>query len=109
MDIAIPVPDLVGSIEKRLLAELALAAEEWSRCVAALTKWEDDHLLDRPPPDLLKTHKEALHRLLAFGRSLSLATEQITLPDRSTADMVAATLVALQDKLQMWYQPRLSR
>lgn len=109
MEIAIPAPDLVGNLEKRLLAEFALAAEEWSRCVPALTKWEDEHLLDHPSPELLEQHTTTVQRLLAFGRFLSLATEQPVFPDRATAEMVASTLVALQDKLRMWHRPRMSR
>src|SRR5688572_26730913 len=102
MEIAIPAPDLVGHLEKRLLGEFALAAEEWSRCISALTKWEDDHLLENPTPELLDAHHATLQRLLAFGRFISLATEQPAFPDRSTADLVAATQIVLKDKLQMW-------
>ena len=109
MEIAIPAPDLVGNLEKRLLAEFARAAEEWSRCVPALTKWEDDHLLDHPTPELLDEHKATLKRLVAFGGFISLATEQPAFPDRSTAEMVAAVQVVLKDKLRMWHGPRMSR
>lgn len=109
MEIAIPAPDLVGNLERRLLAEFALAAEEWSRCIPALSKWEDEHLLDNPTPELLDEHKTTLQRLLAFGRFISLATDQPTFPDRSTAEMVAATLSVLKDKLGMWHGPGISR
>src|SRR5713226_8034525 len=109
MEIAIPARDLVGHVKKRLLADFALAAEEWSDCIATLTKWEDDHLLDNPTPELLETHKTTLQSLLAFGRFISLATEQPAFPDRSTAEMVAATQAALEDKMQMWHRPRMSR
>src|SRR5437016_5515624 len=102
MEIAIPAPDLIGHLEKRLLAEFALTAEEWSHCISALTKWEDEHLLDNPTAELLRAHKATLQRLLAFGRFISPTTEQPDFPDRSTAEMVAATQVVLQDKLQMW-------
>lgn len=108
MEIAIPAPDLVGNLERRLLAEFALAAEEWSRCVTALTKWEDDHLLENPTPDLLDAHRATLERLLAFGRFISVATDQPGFPDRSTAEMVAATQVVLKDKLRMWHGSRMS-
>ena len=109
MEIAIPAPDLVGHLEKRLLAEFALAAEEWSGCISALTEWEDDHLLDKPTPELLDAHKATVQRLLAFGRLISLATGQPAFPDRSTSEMVAATQLVLKEKLQMWHRPRMSQ
>ncbi|MBI4657604.1 MAG: hypothetical protein HY735_01935 [Verrucomicrobia bacterium] len=109
MEIAIPAPTLVGNLEKRLLTEVALAAEEWSRCIPALTKWEDDHLLDNPTPDLLEAHKTTIERLMAFGRFISLIASQPIFPDRLTSEMVAATQVILKDKLQMWHGPRMSR
>ena len=109
MEIAIAAPDLVGHLEKRLLAEIALASEQWSGCVSALTQWEDDHLLGNPTPDLLDAHKATLQRLLAFGRFISLSTEQPDFPDRPTAEMVAAAQVVLKDKLQMWHRPRMSQ
>jgi hypothetical protein len=108
MEIALQAPDLVGFLEKRLLAEFALAAEEWSASISVLTKWEDDHLLDSPTPEALEAHKKTLQRLLAFGRFISLGTEQPNFPDRSTAAMVEATQSALKDKLQMWHGPRIS-
>jgi hypothetical protein len=109
MEIAIPAPDLVGHLEKRLLGEFALTAEEWSRCVSTLTRWEDDNLLETPTDESLRVHKATVQRLLEFGRFLSLVTGQASFSDRPTAEMVAATQSALQDKLRMWHKPRMSK
>src|SRR5258705_11630788 len=105
MQIAIPAPDLVGHLEKRLCREFAVTAEEWSRCVSALTRWEDDHLLESPSAESLGVHKATVQRLLEFGTFLSVVTGQASFSDRSTAEIVSATLSVLQDKLQMWHKP----
>lgn len=95
--------DFVGHVEKRLLNELAAAAEEWSECATALTRWEDEHLLENPGADLLRRHKATLERLLRFGKTLSLVVAQPDFPDQRLAAMVAATDRMLQDKLAMWH------
>ena len=109
MEIALPVPDAIGRLQKRLHAELANAAEEWSGFVSTLALWEDDHLLDHPTPELLADHRQTVHRLLAFGRSLSLVTEDPDFIDRRTAESVAATRLVLEDKLRLWHAPRMDR
>lgn len=109
MEIALPVPDAIGRLQKRLHAELANAVEEWSGFVSTLAQWEDDHLLDHPTPQLLADHLQTVHRLLAFGRSLALATEDPDFTDRRTAESVAATQLVLEDKLRIWHAPRMGR
>jgi hypothetical protein len=109
MEIAIPMSDAVSRLQKRWLTSFADAAEEWSAYVSTLSRWEDDNLLDSPRPELLADHKATIERFLAFGRFLSLATENQSFPDRRIAEMVAATLVVLQDKLRMWHSPRMSK
>lgn len=109
IEIAIPVGDIIGRLQNRWLARLAETAEEWSAFVSILSRWEDNNLLDNPTPELLADHKATVERLLAFGSSLSLATENRRFPDRRVAEMVAATQVVLQDKLRMWHSPRMSR
>src|SRR5271157_4398153 len=105
MDIAIPMGDIIGRLQKRWLASFAEAAEEWSAFVSTLSQREDENLLDNPTPELLADHKATLQRLLAFGSTL--ATENREFPDRHTAEMVAATQLVLQDKLRMWHSPRM--
>ncbi|MGA2863869.1 MAG: hypothetical protein ABSF95_05225 [Verrucomicrobiota bacterium] len=109
MDIAIPMGDIIGRLQKRWLANLAETAEEWSAFVSTLSRWEDDNLLGNPTPELLADHKATIERLLAFGSSLLLATENHKFPDGRIAEMVAATQVVLQDKLRMWHGPRMSK
>lgn len=95
--------DFVGHMEKRLMNELATAGEEWSECATALTRWEDEHLLDKPGDDLLRRHRTTTERLLRFGKTLSLAVAHPDFPDKKLAAMVAATERMLQDKLTMWH------
>jgi hypothetical protein len=109
MEIALPTADLIGRLQKRLLANFADIVVEWSGFVTDLTRWEDDHLLDNPSPELLADHKATLERFLAFGRFLSLGTEEPDFPDRELAEIVSSTLVVLQDKLRMWHGPRMSQ
>ena len=109
MEIALAVPDTVGRIEKRILTRLASEAEEWGLCVDALSKWEDEHLLDKPSQELLAEHKNTVEHLLRVGQMLSLATTHPDFPDRATAEMVDASQEALKFKLQMWHKPRMAK
>jgi hypothetical protein len=102
--LTLPLPtDSLGRLEKRLMADLALAAEEWSDCATALTKWEDEHLLDNPPENLLQRHKATAERLLRFGEQLSSAMGHPNFTDNKLKEMVAATNQLLQNKLTMWH------
>src|ERR1043166_1323451 len=107
MEIAVPAPDVIGQLEKHLIAEFAMAVEQWSKYISTLSTWEDDHLLDDAKPESLAAHKRMVERLLAFGRFISLVTEQPEFPDRQTAEIVTATQATLQDKLLMWHRPRM--
>ena len=109
MDIAVPMGDIIGRLQKRWLANFAEAAEEWSASASTLSRWEDDNLQDDPSPELLADHGATIERLLAFGGSLSLATESRKFPDRHIGEMAAATQVVLQDKLLMRHGPRMSK
>ena len=109
MDIAIPMGDIIGRLQKRWLANLTETVEEWSASVSTLSRWEDENLLDNPALEALADHKATVERLLAFGGSLSLATENRKFPDRRIAEMVAATQLVLQDKLRIWHGPRMSK
>ena len=108
MEIAVPAPDVLGRLKKRLIAEFGLAVEEWARYVPILTKWEDEHLLDNPTAEALAAHKRMVERLLDFGRFISLVTEWQEFPDRRTSEMAAAAQSAFEDKLLMWHRPRIS-
>ena len=109
MEIALPVPDLISRLQKRLLAEAREVVEQWSGFVSALAKWEDDHLLDNPTPGVLADHKATVECCLAFGRFVSLGMERPDFPDLQLAEIVSATQSALQDSLRMWHSPRMSK
>jgi len=108
-DIAIPLGDILGRLRKRWLANLAETVEECSAFVSALRRWEDDKLLDNPTAELLADNKPIIERLLAFGGSLSLATENRKFPDRRITEMTAARQVVLQHRLRIWHSPRMSK
>ena len=108
MEIAIPAPDVIGGLERHLIAEFALAVREWSSYIPTLTQWEDEHLLENPSEESLAAHKRMVERLLRFGRFVSWATEEPQFPDRQTAEIVAAAQATLRDKLLMWHRPRIS-
>ena len=109
MDIAVPIPRLVEGVEKRIVSQLAQEAEQWSWCVNALTKWEEEHLLDEPTPEVLREHKQTLELLLKVGRILSRATEHPDFPDHATAEMVRSTQACFEDMFVMRHGPRLAR
>src|SRR5258708_22159921 len=109
MNIALPMPDLIGRLQKRLLAEVREVVEQWSSFVSALARWEGDHLLDNPTPELLADHKTTVERCLAFGRFLWLGMDKPDFPDSQLAEMVSATQSALEDSLRMLHSARMSK
>src|SRR5580698_7740261 len=108
MEIALPMPGFIEQIEKRVLTQLTEEAEQWASCLNALTKWEEEHLLDNPTPGLLAQHKQTVEHLIKLGRIFQWATEQPDFPDRATAEMVRATQACLEDVLSMRHGPRLA-
>ncbi|MBI4662228.1 MAG: hypothetical protein HY735_25700 [Verrucomicrobia bacterium] len=102
------VPDYIGYVEAHFLREFAGGVEDWSRCINMLTAWEDEHLLDDPTPEDLTAHKQTIERLQRFGRIIALATTHPDFPDRTVAEIVAATQSCLNDKLAMWHGPKQS-
>ncbi len=99
------MPEMLSGLENRLTSELAQEAYQWSLCLNALSRWEDDNLLDNPTPQLLAEDKKTIERLLRFGRLISLATSHPEFPDRDTSEMVQATQQVLQDMLAMRHGP----
>jgi hypothetical protein len=104
--LTVPLPDYFSRIESHFLREFAEVVEDWSRCVNALTAWEDEHLLDDPAPQNVAAHKQTVERLLRFGRFVSLAAQAAEFPDRKTSEIVAATQSCLKDKLALWHGPK---
>jgi hypothetical protein len=103
------VPDFIRYLESHFFRELDAVVHEWSRCTRFLSQWEDEHLLDEPSAESLAKHREAVQRLLHFGRFLAVATEQPGFPDPQLAQIVAGTQSCLQDKLSLWHGRALSK
>lgn len=102
--LALPLAtDVVGGLEKRLLASFAAAAEEWSELASALTDWEDEHLLDDPAPEMLNRHKATNLQLINLGKILSAASSHPEFSNPRLSRMISATQQMLQDKLIMWH------
>lgn len=95
--------DIVGRLEKRLLSSLESFVEEWSESAAALTRWEDEHLLERPSGDLMLRHKTTVGQLIRLGKLLSALTADPAFPNDQQHSVVVATLQMLEDKLAMWH------
>ena len=86
--------------------QFSKAVEGWSRCLAALNRWEDLHLLvDQPPAEDLSKHKRIVERLMSFGQMCALVTSHPDFADSETAGMVFATQQVLRDKLRMFHHP----
>jgi hypothetical protein len=102
--LAVPLaPDFMEYVESHFRRELDSAAQEWSRCTRLLAEWENQHLLDNPTPELIASHRQAIERLLRFGKLLLLATEQCGVTNQQARDIVRATQSCLQDKLSLWH------
>ncbi len=102
------VPDFMEYVEGHFRRELDSVVIEWSRCTRVLAEWENQHLLDHPAPELMVKHKEAVARLLRFGKFLLLATEQFGASDEHSREIVRATQTCLQDKLALWHNQTLA-
>src|SRR6266404_9080654 len=106
MDIALPaevMPDYFEKLEAHILEEFAEGVAAWGQSVTALSRWEEEHLLDGPNPEAFASHRHAVERLIRFGRFLALTTEHPDFPDTRLKDSVAATLQTLRDKIPLWH------
>jgi len=106
MNTAIPaevLPDYFEKLETHILQEFAEGVAAWGQSVTALSRWEDEHLLDNPTPDALAAHRRTVERLIQFGRFLALTTEHPDFPDVALKNNVAATLQTLRDKIPLWH------
>ncbi len=91
------------NVESHFRRELDSVIQEWSRCTRLLADWENQHLLDNPAPELMARHRQAVERLLHFGKFLLLAAEQSGVSSLRARDIVRATQSCLQDKLSLWH------
>jgi hypothetical protein len=97
------LPDYFEKLEKRILLEFAEGVAAWGQSVTALSRWEQEHLLDEPTAEALAAHRHTLDRLIQFGRFLALTTEHPDFPDTVLKENVAATLQTLRDKIPLWH------
>ena len=101
-------PSFIERATSRILNEFTADAEDWSRLVTGLRRFEDAELLDEPKEAALKTHRQTLEKLIAFGEFMAMATRQPAFPNRETHQMVEATLQVLRDDLVIWHGEKLS-
>jgi hypothetical protein len=104
----IAAPNFMQRALTRLFDELSADAEDWSRMVTGLRRFEDDKLLDEPTAENLASHRQALEMLIFFGSFIANATKDPAFPNRETHAMVEATLQILRDDMAMWHGSRLA-
>jgi hypothetical protein len=97
------MPDYFAKLESHILHEFAEAVAAWGESVTALSRWEDEKLLDDPSPESLDAHRRMVERLIDFGRFLSLITQHPDFPVATVRENVSATLQTLRDKLPLWH------
>jgi len=89
-----------------VINEFPASAEEWSRSVNRLNRWEEEHLLvDEPSAEKLAWHRKRIERLMFFGQLCALVATHPELGDTQTAEIVMATQEVLRNKLRMFHQP----
>jgi hypothetical protein len=98
-------PKTRPSLWERLFNEFPASAEEWSRSVNRLNRWEEEHLLGNPSPKDLAEHRKYVERLMFFGQLCAFVAAHPELGDVKTAQMVAATQEVLRNKLLMFHDP----
>ncbi len=106
MNMAIPagvMPDYFEKLEAHILQEFADGVTAWGQSVTALSRWEDEQLLDSPSPAALAEHRRTVDRLIRFGRFLARTTEHPDFPDTALKENVAAALQTLRDKIPLWH------
>jgi len=83
---------------ERLVSDFPASAEEWSRSVNRLNRWEEEHLLvDNPSPEQLAAHRRRVERLVFFGQLCAIVAAH--------PDFGAATQEVLRNKLLMFHHP----
>ena len=88
-----------------MVREFPASAEEWSRSVNRLNRWEEQHLLvDDPRPERLAEHRKRVERLMFLGQLCALVAAHPALGDSDTARMVTATQEVLRNKLKMFHE-----
>ena len=89
-----------------LLSDFPANAEEWSRRVNRLNRFEEEYLLvDNPDPRKLAQHRKRVERLMFFGQLCAIVAAHPEFGDADTAQMVTATQEVLRNKLRMFHQP----
>ena len=89
------------------MSDFPAAAEEWSRSINRLNRWEEEKLapFDPPPPEALARHRKIVERLMFFGQMCALVATHPEFGDDVTAAMVTASQEVLRNKLRMFHHP----
>jgi hypothetical protein len=104
MEMAIQMPDLLADFQAGIMHKFSSLVQEWAGSIRALTRWEDEHLLDERPPDQkLAEHKKIVEHLMSYGQLFSMVTLSPSFDDPQMAGMVATTQSILRDKLRMFH------
>ncbi len=102
--LALPVSlDFIGHAQKAFLRRIADDVEEICLLTTALSRFEDEKLLDNPTPENLAMHKATLKEILVYGKLLVYLTGQPEFPDKDVAATLAANQKALEYKLILWH------
>lgn len=107
MEIAVEMPTVLERLQNRMLASTRDFVEEWAELIPQITAWEDSHLLDNPPAEVLDEHRRVLDKCLMLGWPMARTAEQPDFPDRRLAEMVTTTMEVYRDKKAMWHGPRM--
>jgi len=98
-----PEPLLYKFVDRKKFAK---AAEEWSRSIERLNRFEDEFLLvDNPPLEKVVQHKKAVEHVMLVGQLFTLVSQHPEFDDSETAGMISATHDVLRDKLRMFHNP----
>jgi hypothetical protein len=90
-------------MERRILRELWDSIQIWSESVRAMSRWEDEHLLDCPAPELQEQHRRMVGQHLALGKFITLAAEHPEFSDQAARERIAAAMSILRDKIPLWH------
>jgi hypothetical protein len=98
-----PEPLLYKFVDRK---EFAKAAEEWSRSIERLNRFEDEFLLvDNPPLEKVVQHKKAVEHVMLVGQLFTFVSQHPEFDDSETSGMISATHDILRDKLRMFHNP----
>ena len=97
------MPDYFEKLQARIWQEFSEGIATWGQSVTELSRWEQEHLVDAPSPEVLASHRRAVERLVRFGQFIVAAAQHPEFPVPALREDVAATLQTLRDKIPLWH------